>query len=238
LAQDGLLPEIFGRLDSKGNLKWGGVLSGIPMTLIATFVPFALLDDSISVGILVAFCMTNTSLILMRCEAPVDKPHWLPNSLALYHVLAFLMGISCHWVSEWGKLVRWTLILVSTLLALWIRRNCPSTGSFGGSILRRNNSNIEIPELTESGHKVFQTPFVPILPCLGISINYYLIGQLELNSLLLLVVYIGLITLLYWGCCLKIPFKGWKRSNCGGVAEEDYLDRDMVLLREFSLPKR
>ena len=35
MANDGLLPEIFSRVDETGNLKWGCLLSGVPMITIA-----------------------------------------------------------------------------------------------------------------------------------------------------------------------------------------------------------
>ena len=45
LAKDHLLPKVFAGTDAKGNLVWGSILSGIPMTLLATFVPFSYLDE-------------------------------------------------------------------------------------------------------------------------------------------------------------------------------------------------
>jgi amino acid transporter len=68
MAKDGLLPAIFAKQNADGNFVWGNVLSGIPMALLATFVPFSWMDDAISVGILFAFNMTNTALIIMKCS--------------------------------------------------------------------------------------------------------------------------------------------------------------------------
>jgi APA family basic amino acid/polyamine antiporter len=229
LAQDGLLPEIFGRLDAHGNLWWGSLLSGIPMTLLATFVPFSYLDDLISVGILVAFSMTNTSLILLRCESPIDKPHWLPNSLAAYHTLAFVTGLSCHWISATGTMVRYTCAGIALILVLWIYKKFPPTGRFGGSVLGRDNADL-LPTNEGEG---FSTPMVPLLPCVGISINWYLIAQLELSGIFLLGVYIGLVTIVYlFGCRGN---RGWNQAS---HSQDEYLERDMVLLREMSMPRR
>jgi amino acid transporter len=229
LAQDGLLPEIFGRLDAHGNLWWGSLLSGIPMTLLATFVPFSYLDDLISVGILVAFSMTNTSLILLRCESPIDKPHWLPNSLAAYHTLAFVTGLSCHWISATGTMVRYACAGIALILVLWIYKKFPPTGRFGGSVLGRDNADL-LPTNEGEG---FSTPMVPLLPCVGISINWYLIAQLELSGIFLLGVYIGLVTIVYlFGCRGN---RGWNQAS---HSQDEYLERDMVLLREMSMPRR
>ena len=43
------------------------------MIFIASFVPFARLNDVISAGILVAFSMTNSALLLLRHDPPPNK---------------------------------------------------------------------------------------------------------------------------------------------------------------------
>ena len=238
LAKDGLLPEIFARIDETGNLRWGCILSGIPMTLIAAFVPFTYLDDLISVGILVAFCMTNTSLILLRCEVPVDKPNLLHASLGLFHIISFIGGVSCHWDSILGTRVRGLSLFLLVLLGIWIHKTFRPSKTFGGSVIRRHDSNIDFRDAqSESGN--FQTPLVPLLPCIGIFINWYLISQLEWSGMLLLILYIGAVTLLYVGYCRKNSSRAWQRDGYGSLTgDEEYLDGDMVLLRELSLPKR
>ena len=40
------------------------------MTLIAIFVPFSILWDMISLGVLLSFCLTNSSLIAVRYAGP------------------------------------------------------------------------------------------------------------------------------------------------------------------------
>ncbi|KAJ0400861.1 hypothetical protein P43SY_000131 [Pythium insidiosum] len=66
MARDGLLPAVFAQVDDTGNLFRGTLLCGIAVILIATFVPFQILWNFISLGILVAFNLTNASLLLVR----------------------------------------------------------------------------------------------------------------------------------------------------------------------------
>jgi basic amino acid/polyamine antiporter, APA family len=239
VANDGLLPEIFARVDDKGNLTWGVLLAGIPMTLLATFVPFAFLDDLISVGILIAFCITNTSLILLKCEPHIGQPYLLHKSLCMYHVLAFATGLSSHWVSSRSNVARGVGFVAVMGLAGWIHMTFPPTGTFGGNVVRRHDSNAEFQHSLIGEGEFFQAPFVPLFPCIGIFINWYLISQLELSGMLLLILYIATITALYLGYCRKISFRGWRRPDYGSTGNADeFLDRDMVLLREFSMPKR
>ncbi|GMF58407.1 unnamed protein product [Phytophthora fragariaefolia] len=66
MAKDGLLPAVFAQLDSNGNLFRGTLLCGIGVTALAVFVPFHVLWNFISLGILVAFNLTNSSLLFVR----------------------------------------------------------------------------------------------------------------------------------------------------------------------------
>lgn len=72
MALDGLLPaafkEVEGRTeqDPEGNLRKGVVICGAAMTAIAAFVPFTILGDLISAGVLVSFSLTDSSLLLFR----------------------------------------------------------------------------------------------------------------------------------------------------------------------------
>lgn len=66
MAKDGLLPSIFARVDKNGNLFHGTLICGVAITTIAVFVPFHILWNFISLGILVAFNLTNSSLLLVR----------------------------------------------------------------------------------------------------------------------------------------------------------------------------
>lgn len=66
MAKDGLLPSIFARVDKNGNLFHGTLICGMAITIIAVLVPFHILWNFISLGILVAFNLTNSSLLLVR----------------------------------------------------------------------------------------------------------------------------------------------------------------------------
>ncbi|CAH0515592.1 unnamed protein product [Peronospora belbahrii] len=66
LAKDGLLPSVFAEVDGNGDLFRGTLLCGIGVTLLAVFVPFHVLWNFISLGILVAFNLTNSSLLFVR----------------------------------------------------------------------------------------------------------------------------------------------------------------------------
>ncbi|KAI9906215.1 hypothetical protein PsorP6_004575 [Peronosclerospora sorghi] len=67
-ATDGLLPAVFAAMDERGCLLRGTLVCGAGSTVLAVFVPFHMLWNFISSGILVACNLTNTSLLLLRAS--------------------------------------------------------------------------------------------------------------------------------------------------------------------------
>ena len=194
LAKDGLLPQIFARVDNDGNIWHGTVISGIVIVLIASFVPFEHLNDMISAGILVAFCMTDSSLIIMRHESP-NGDGKVENLLGWFNAAALLFGISLTHFKEnlLGNIV--TIFSICGLLfCLKELYKCPQAILFGGSI-RASQYKGSVDMRIDS---YFKTPFMPFIPCLGIFVNWYLISQLELIGIFFLVAYLGTAALFYF----------------------------------------
>ena len=238
MAVDGLLPHRwFASVDASGNLFQGTLVSGAAMTVIATTVPFTYLDDLISAGILLAFSMTNSCLVLLRCQSPLHRPYLLERLLGLYNALCFTTALlwshtgNTAWHLQRGLAV---LSSLATVVCFWyIAWHCPKTAHFGGSILSpgeyarerhithegsiRNDStdtneratndddNDDTEDTFENENEntvsYFATPAVPMLPCLGMAVNWYLIAQLEWSGLALLVLYLSLTTALYLTKC-------------------------------------
>lgn len=179
MAVDGLLPPIFGHIDEHGNLWYGTLCAGLIMVVIATCVPFTMLDDLISAGTLLAFCLTDTCVILLRHSSPKGRPLFLEKAIGCFYILAFSFGLLLkHFpTTDSGKytvlLIGFFLIAISIIVSL----SCPKVDTIGGTF--------------------FETPFVPYLPFFGIALNFYLIGQLEARGLLLLVLYLGLAVFFY-----------------------------------------
>lgn len=196
LAKDGLIPEWF------GELKNGALFAGILMTLFATFVPFSALDDFVSAGILVAFTITNCSLVVMRRES---LDHRLEKLLALFNACSFL---TCMILSHVGH-IGWMFIPLPIFIACKISRTCPPT-SFGNT------------QVYTSSQKYFATPFIPYLPCLGMFVNYFLISQLSIFGIGCLLVYAGVAVVLYfaYGSC-KRTTRGWEDRQYAQVDAKD-----------------
>jgi amino acid transporter len=249
MAQDGLLPPIFSKVDETGNLRWGTFLSGVAMIVVATFVPFAYLDDLISVGILLAFSMTNSCLILLRCESPVQRPRLIEKHLLAYNALCLVTGLLCShaWHASLGPVLSALAAIATVCVAVSLAMQCPQGLAFGGSVLNSADNcssygSAALDALANeplSGDPHFRTPFVPYLPCCGIFINWYLVSQLEVSGLLLLFVYIGATLTAYFCFCSDGSFGnslGWKRGSYQSLAGHEQEDGFPAMKREYSLP--
>ena len=136
------------------------------MTVVSLLVPFGYLDDFISSGILVAFCITNNALILLRVD---QRRAAVVRSLSLFNCVAFTAAF----------------FLVNAVFSIGI------TLALAGILLTvrlKNDMSRHLQKDIPTGS--FEVPFVPATPCLAIFINALLIFQLQPLGLALLLIYI------------------------------------------------
>lgn len=192
LADDGLLPQYFRKVDENGNLFNGTLFAGIIMVLIATFVPFTHLNDIISCAVLMALSMTDTSLILLWHESPDVDSHVAEGFLVAFHGGALVASVSMTLFLDTVPGVASTVLGVGCMiLAVYgIVVLCPRSATFGGQRLHYHNDELR----TDDGY--FRTP-TPYIPCLGIFVNWYLIAQLDLIGVAGLLGFLGLSVLYY-----------------------------------------
>jgi len=203
MAHDGLLPAIFCALDSKGNLWWGTLISGVVMIIIATFVPFTYLNDLISAGILIAFSMTDASVILLRHKSPDDKPFQLEKLLGLFNALAIISGILVSYCLDtfWGRCIAGTVGVLLFAVGVQLHRVCSRQAEHSASGDSKDG---------------FRTPLVPLLPLLGSAVNWYLVAHLATFSLVLLVIYLIITFAIYFLYSAKHSVAnttGWQRHG-------------------------
>lgn len=230
LAQDGLLPKFFSKLDRDGNLWNGTLFSGVLLVVISTCVPFTYLNDLLSAGILVAFCMTDSSVLLMRYSSPDDKPHLLEKLVAGYNALSFITALMIS--HSFGR----TIIVISctfTVTAcILISHLCQKATYFGGA-----RASMFFKKQGVSDDDYFRVPWLPFTPCAGIFLNWLLVAQLEALGLSLLVLYILITTVFYFLYAMKHSIGnniGWNCVRYDKVPPNE--QDDHVLLRAFSLP--
>ena len=169
MAEDGLFPRRFGEVDTKGNLTNGIWLCGTVMIIIASIVPFDLIDDATSSAVLVVYSFTNSSLILLRYSAPPRQPLLLNKLLVAYNVMCYLSALLWTNLSNttWGTFFACGATLAAFLICLSIYLTCS--------------------EKSQMLDNKFRTPFLPFFPCLGMYVNWYLVAQLSwVGNLILL----------------------------------------------------
>ena len=212
LARDGLLPNFFSDI-SRGFPAKGTLFAGVVSTIIATFIPFTYLDDFVSAGILIAFSITNSSLVILRHESPIHQPSLLRNLLIRFNIMSFVFCMTfVHGLLKTGMMEE--IVLVLLFLSTWficfqIWWKCPSTVKFGCDYTTTTTTNTHNDSIgsKEGGEQqsngdddgyYFQAPFCPWLPCLGTFVNWYLISQLEMTGIVLLLLYLGLAVVFYF----------------------------------------
>ena len=159
MAMDGVLPPFFAEVDEKQNLTKGTQVAGAVMIIIATVVPFAHLDDIISSGILIAFTMTASSVILVRQTSPHDEPFKLERLLIVFHLLSVVCGLQLkNCISE--EVTGYTVRVITVI-------SCACTLNVGNII------RTKCPRVDERDAGFFLTPAVPILPLCACFVSDY-----------------------------------------------------------------
>ena len=225
LAADGLLPEWFGILNEEGDLFNGTLFAGIVMTFIASFVPFENLNDMISAGVLVAFSMTNSSLILLRHESPDDSPFLVEKLLTGYNILALVTALlfTYCFTSVLGIVVTSLSCVVTLLSCVLIKAFCPEASFFGGKT-RTTTQHMQVG-VKPVEEEEYRTPMLPFVPCLGIFVNWYLIAQLSMTGMIMLVVFLAAAILFYfcYGYYFSVGNNGgweafhWHHAEVGNI---------------------
>eukprot|EP01134_Creolimax_fragrantissima_P003384 CFRG3384T1 len=180
MAYDGMLPQVFAKENKEGNLTMGTIYTGIAMTLCAMTVPFDILWDMISLGVLLSFCLTNSSLICVRLSGPEGNYKVMGCLIYLW-----IVGFASQYMLWKGYLEDYfddsvddstlndgilyaAIALIVTSLVLLIAMHF---------IFK------EVEESKVDRDRVFFSPLVPLLPGIGINLNFFLMAQISWKNL-------------------------------------------------------
>jgi len=233
MAEDGLLPPFFRKLDANGNLFNGTLVAGTIMVVVATFVPFTHLNDVISCAVLCALSLTDSSIILMWHESPEPGSYLTELLLTAFHVGALVTSVSVtQFIHTLPGMMASTLGAGSMIMSCFgLFTHCPRSDVFGGHRRHYHQEALRI----DDGY--FRTPLMPMWPCLGIFINWYLVAQLEAVGVAGLVGFLSL-SVLYYFCYARYHSigntTGWRKGEkedemvLGVVAEHELDSRAVV----------
>ena len=111
MAQDGMVPRVFGRLHRTRHTPWVGHLVMMVLTsVLAAFVPVEALGKMTSVGTLLAFAIVCAGVLVLRWREPERKRSfrvpWSPLIPSLGIATCLLMMVSLPW-QTWLRLAAW-----------------------------------------------------------------------------------------------------------------------------------
>ncbi|DBA03687.1 TPA: hypothetical protein N0F65_004104 [Lagenidium giganteum] len=193
MACDGLLPQIFAKVDEKGNLYVNTMVTGAFFTAVAFFVPFSALWDIVSFGILLSFVMSNASLLMIRTRD--ESPQLAPRLILAMTVLGAIAGF-LYQVGYTNNESDVCLYLAIVFAVAWLATTivlavkCPQKANDPGN---------------------FSAPLVPFLPALSILLDWYLIAQISPLGLGLGCAWVGaaILSYLLYGYHNAVGRTGW-----------------------------
>ena len=147
----------------------GSILTGIFTAIVAFVFTLKDLADAISIGTLMAFSLVCAGVMVLRYQ----KSNFFPLSLSLivaFIVVTFVSALS--FVLGWPAPVTATLGLISGLLFI---------GLLVMQIALRKS--LVVPT-------TFACPLVPLVPCLGIAFNMYMLAGLKIEAWLRLLIWL------------------------------------------------
>lgn len=166
---------------------WGTIFTGVITTLIAFFTTLDILADAISIGTLLAFSLVDAGVMALRYSDRTTgaRPIVL---IVSFLVAAFIAAMAFVRDLPLPVVVVFNALAFLLMVALWFQRT------------------VNIP-------KTFKCPLVPLVPCLGIWVNFYMLSGLSFESWIRVGVWfaigIGFYTLYgYWHSRLRLMAAG------------------------------
>jgi len=187
MSEDSLIPSVFREEDKNGVFRKGGLMAGGVLVLITFAVPFDILWDVISLGVILSFNLTNTSLIMLRCGNGGKKvSNKVVRNLATLLWVTGGPGAYMTWHGYCDPMlndgeVDWKLSVPGFVLLL-----CSVVVTWQIDVHRKTFCDMT----TKS--EIFMTPFVPYTPAFAVVLNFFLMAQFNLQDHIIFLSAIGI----------------------------------------------
>lgn len=175
MSEDGLLPPVFKRRNRKGVYLQGTALLGLLLALIAFAVPFAVLWDIISLGVLFSFNLTNASIINVRYgnggqlkEPAVDGLAWLLMASMAVAGYTFQRGLAGPFLRG-GEISALAVTVGSAALLVALVTMFTIRFAFAAAC-------------DEQDKTVFKAFGVPFVPGMAMFFNFFLMADFSWSS--------------------------------------------------------
>lgn len=190
MAADGLFFQIFAKLTKKGVPALGTIVSAAFALFFAFVLTLTELTDMISIGTLLAFAVVCAGVVVLRHQDPA-RPKDVPILMACYFFVCIMscLSIIYRWYA-WDN-----YYLATFLLILYIVAPICTGLSFYMFPVR------DLPI-------GFKTPLVPLIPCVGIYVNIFLILSLSPAALLRVVLWTIVGAIIYFAYGIRNSKQG------------------------------
>lgn len=139
----------------------GSIITGIFTAIVAFFVTLKDLADAISIGTLMAFSLVCAGVMVLRYQ----ESKFFPLSVCV--IISFMM---VTFLSALSFILGWPIALTATM------------GSVSGLLFIGLVVMQIVLRKSLVSPKTFVCPLVPLVPCLGIAFNMYMLAGLRIEA--------------------------------------------------------
>lgn len=199
LACDGLVPKIFAQVDSRKNLFWNILISGVFFTIVATVLPFDTLWDIVNFGVMMSFILANVALLNIRTRDASPR-----LGAQLIGALVLLTGLAAFMYQQGSVNNNSDACLVLSIICVVL--------AAGVTVAYY----VKCPQQTNQA-LYFAAPLVPFIPAISILADWYMIAQLSHRGLALSCAWVGAAVLSYlaYGLRNSAGRTGWSMLLTG-----------------------
>ena len=206
MAKDGLLHSQFARLDPRTRApSFGIVFTGVMAAILAVLVDLVTLADMISIGTLLAFSVVCLGVLIIRKREMQQGAKARSMSrvfaacITAFTVASLVLNVGI--VHDWNWMLMFppAVVTVSSVVGMYA---VMSGGGEGGGAPEPQSAGAGAG--AGAGGKTFMTPFVPLVPCVGVFANFHLIAALPIAAVVRLVV---------WTCVGFAIYFGYSQHN-------------------------
>jgi APA family basic amino acid/polyamine antiporter len=126
ISNDGLIPKIFSKVNSRGVPRNATVFASIVTGLTAGLFPLDVLSELVSIGTLMAFTIVCISIVVLRKTQPgLNRPFktpFVPFIPLLGAAVCLLQMVALPW-NTWLRLIGWTVIGLIIYFLYGIRKS-------------------------------------------------------------------------------------------------------------------
>lgn len=191
MSEDGLLPSVFKKQSQwNGMYIRGSILVGIFLTTVSAAVPFVMLWDMISVGVLFSFNLTNASLINVRYGNGGERKQPVVDILVW---LLMVLNCGLGYTVQRGVVQPLldgaaTSVLIPTLISIGL-----GLAVIGVTVFIYVNFEVKC---SMNDPAIFKAWGVPFLQSIAMFLNWFLIAEISLWNVIYFAMFVTVFLIL------------------------------------------